>query len=146
MGGASKGAKCAPSAEPRAWTGEELVHARQKVSKLQRRIAKAQREKKYDKVKALQHLLVTSRAAKILAVGRVTSNKGKRTAGVDGVTWRTNAAKAQAIGSLFAKRADRSSRQRKAKGGTRCPGSLKTLYRIQCGQSPYMYRLESMRQ
>lgn len=100
MGGASKEAKCASSAEPRAWTREELEQARRWVGKLQRRIAKAQKEKKYNKVKALQHLLVTSKAAKKLAVERVTSNKGKRTAGVDGVTWQTNAAKAQAIGSL----------------------------------------------
>ena len=100
MNGASKEAKCASSAEPKAWTREELEQARRWVGKLQRRIAKAQREKKYNKVKALQHLLVTSRAAKTLAVARVTSNKGKRTAGVDGVTWQTNAAKAQAIGSL----------------------------------------------
>ena len=100
MGGASKEVKCASSAEPKAWTSEELEQARRWVGKLQRRIAKAQREKKYNKVKALQHLLVTSRAAKITAMKRVTSNKGKRTAGVDGVTWQTNAAKAQAIGSL----------------------------------------------
>ena len=100
MDGASKEAKCASSAEPKAWTGEELGQARHWVGKLQRRIAKAQKGKRYNKVKALQHLLVTSRAAKILAVERVTSNKGKRTAGVDGVTWTTNAAKAQAIGSL----------------------------------------------
>lgn len=100
MDGASKEAKCASSAEPKAWTGEELGQARHWVGKLQRRIAKAQKGKRYNKVKALQHLLVTSRAAKILAVERVTSNKGKRTAGVDGMTWTTNAAKAQAIGSL----------------------------------------------
>ena len=100
MGGVSKEAKCASPAETRAWTRQELEHARRWVGKLQRRIAKAQREKKYNKAKALQHLLVTSRAAKILAVERVTSNKGKRTAGVDGVTWQTNAAKAKAIGTL----------------------------------------------
>ena len=100
MDGASKEVKCASSAEPKAWTREELEHARRWVGKLQRRIAKAQREKKYNKAKAQQHLLVTSKASKIMAVARVTSNKGKRTAGVDGVTWTTNAAKAQAIGSL----------------------------------------------
>ncbi|MBR6180564.1 MAG: group II intron reverse transcriptase/maturase, partial [Prevotella sp.] len=93
-------AKCASSAEPRAWTRDELDRARKWVGKLQRRIAKAQREKRYNKAKALQRLLVTSRAAKITAVERVTSNKGKRTAGVDGVTWQTNAVKAKAIGTL----------------------------------------------
>ena len=70
MGGAYKEAKCASSAEPRAWTREELDHARKWVGTLQRRIAKAQREKRYNKAKALQHLLVTSRAAKIVEIGR----------------------------------------------------------------------------
>ncbi|MBQ5476375.1 MAG: reverse transcriptase N-terminal domain-containing protein [Bacteroidaceae bacterium] len=74
MDGASKEAKCASSAEPKAWTGEELGQARHWIGKLQRRIAKAQKGKRYNKVKALQHLLVTSRAAKILAVERVTSS------------------------------------------------------------------------
>ena len=49
MGGASKEAKCASSAEPRAWTRDELDRARKWVGKLQRRIAKAQREKRYNK-------------------------------------------------------------------------------------------------
>lgn len=44
MGGASKEAKCASSAEPRAWTREELEQARRWVGKLQLRIAKAQKE------------------------------------------------------------------------------------------------------
>lgn len=50
------------------------------VRKLQARIVKAQKEKRYNKVKALQRILTTSFAAKALAVKRVTSNKGKRTA------------------------------------------------------------------
>ena len=45
MDGASKEVKCASSAEPKAWTSEELEQARRWVGKLQRRIAKAQREK-----------------------------------------------------------------------------------------------------
>lgn len=50
------------------------------LKKLQIRIAKAQKEKRYNKVKALQHFLVTLFEAKVLAVRKVTSNKGKRTA------------------------------------------------------------------
>jgi RNA-directed DNA polymerase len=70
------------------------------VKKLQGRIVKAQQEKRYGKVKALQHLLVNSFEAKVLAIQRVTSNKGKRTAGVDNVKWTTDGAKLKAINSL----------------------------------------------
>ena len=67
------------------------------MRKLQVRIAKAQKEGRYNKVTALQHLLVTSFEAKGLAVKKVTSNKGKRTAGVDHMKWDTDAKKIEAI-------------------------------------------------
>jgi RNA-directed DNA polymerase len=70
------------------------------VRKLQVRIAKATRESKWRKVKALQWLLTHSLSAKALAVRRVTENRGKRTAGVDGVTWSTPEAKANGVLSL----------------------------------------------
>jgi RNA-directed DNA polymerase len=70
------------------------------VKKLQARIVKAQQEKRYGKVKSLQRILVTSFDAKALAIKRVTSNKGKRTAGVDKVKWTTSEAKFKAIVSL----------------------------------------------
>jgi len=50
-----------------------------------------------NKVFALQHLLTSSFYAKALAVKRVTSNKGKKTPGVDGVLWKGVRAKGQAI-------------------------------------------------
>lgn len=93
--------KCASTAEGKqTWGGIDFSKCERKVKKLQNRIAKAQREGKYNKVRALQHLLVTSFEAKALAVKRVTSNKGKHTAGVDGVIWDTNAKKCEAISSL----------------------------------------------
>lgn len=56
------------------------------VFKLQARIYQASRRGDVQAVRKLQRLLVTSRAAKLLAVRRVTQeNRGKRTAGVDGV-------------------------------------------------------------
>ncbi|MEI3104407.1 MAG: reverse transcriptase N-terminal domain-containing protein [Parabacteroides merdae] len=84
-----------PNARPR---GRKLTFARceRKVRKLQIRIAKAQKERSYNKVKALQHLLVTSFEAKVLAVRKVTANKGKRTAGVDHIKWNTYAKKINA--------------------------------------------------
>lgn len=61
------------------------------------RIAKATKDRRWNKVKALQHLLTRSLAAKLLAVKRVTSNKGKNTPGVDGVLWKGVHAKWQAV-------------------------------------------------
>ena len=67
------------------------------MRKLQVRIAKAHKEKRYNKVKALRYLLATSYEAKALAIRKVTSNKGKRTAGVDHLKWDTDAKKIEAI-------------------------------------------------
>ena len=64
------------------------------------RIAKAVREKRYGKVKALQWLLTNSFMAKLLAVRRVTQSSGGKTPGVDGVIWRTPKQKIQAAKSL----------------------------------------------
>jgi RNA-directed DNA polymerase len=56
------------------------------VLKLQRRIYKASQARDIRRVHRLQRLLLTSRAAKLLAVRRVTQdNQGKHTAGIDGV-------------------------------------------------------------
>ena len=64
------------------------------------RIAKAVKENRWNKAKALQHLLTRSFHAKLLAVKRVTSNKGKKTPGVDGVLWKGARAKWRAACSL----------------------------------------------
>ena len=94
-------AKCASSAERKTvWKGIDFARCERRVRKLQVRIAKAQKEGRYNKVTALQHLLVTSFEAKGLAVRKVTSNKGKRTAGADHVLWDTDAKKINAVSSL----------------------------------------------
>ena len=67
------------------------------VNNLQTRIAKARREKKHNKVKRLQYLLTHSINAKMLAVRKVTTNKGKGTAGVDGELWSTPSFKMKAV-------------------------------------------------
>lgn len=94
-------AECASSARRKTvWKGIDFARCEQKVRKLQIRIAKAQKARRYNKVKALQHLLVTSFEAKVLAVRKVTTNKGKSTAGVDHVLWNTDAKKMNAVCSL----------------------------------------------
>src|SRR5437764_11942298 len=67
------------------------------VRRLQARIVKATKEKRWGKVKALQRLLTHSFSGKALAVRRVTENQGKNTPGVDKVTWNTPQKKLNAI-------------------------------------------------
>jgi len=64
------------------------------------RIAQATRDGRWNKVKALQRMLTHSFYGKVLAVRRVTDNRGKNTSGVDKVTWSSATAKWKAIGSL----------------------------------------------
>ena len=70
------------------------------VFRLQIRIAKTAREKRWGKVKALQRLLTRSHYAKLLAVKRVTQNQGRHTPGIDGVIWKTAKQKWEAALSL----------------------------------------------
>src|SRR4051794_20255245 len=70
------------------------------VRRLQARIVKAVREGKWHKVKALVYLLTHSFSGRALAILRVVSNQGARTAGVDGVLWNTPEAKSNAFSAL----------------------------------------------
>jgi RNA-directed DNA polymerase len=85
---------------PNDWNQIDWRKCEQEVQRLQARIAKATDEGRWGKVRALQRLLTRSFSAKALAVKRVTSNSGKRTAGVDGRTWSTPASKMQAVANL----------------------------------------------
>ena len=82
------------------WQTIDWSKAKRMVRRLQARIVKAVAAKRWGKVKALQWLLTHSFSAKALAVRRVTENKGKRTAGVDGQRWSSPGQKARAIGQL----------------------------------------------
>ena len=94
-------AECASSAKhSNTWKEIDFSKYECKVRKLQIRIAKTQKKKRYNKVRSLQHLLVTSYEAKTLAVKKVTSNKGKRTAEIDHILWDTDAKKVNAVCSL----------------------------------------------
>jgi RNA-directed DNA polymerase len=82
------------------WKAVDWQEAQRNVRRLQMRIAKAVKEGKRRLVKTLQWMLTHSRHAKLLAVKRVTSNKGKKTPGVDGILWKGPKAKIQAAYSL----------------------------------------------
>lgn len=94
------GKPCAPAGIAKSWETIDWQAAERYVKKLQMRIVKAQKSGHYNKVKSLQWLLTHSFYAKALAVKRVTSNRGKNTAGVDHELWKTNKGKFEAIGKL----------------------------------------------
>jgi RNA-directed DNA polymerase len=73
---------------------------RQQVRRLQVRIAKVIKNSNWRRASALQWLLTHSRAAKLLAVRRVTTNRGAKTPGVDNVIWTTDRQKFQAADNL----------------------------------------------
>jgi RNA-directed DNA polymerase len=85
-------------AEP--WSEIDWRKVARNVYRLQMRIAKARKLGKHGKVKALQWLLTKSRYAKLLAVRRVTTSQGSKTAGVDGKVWTTSKDKYTATTSL----------------------------------------------
>lgn len=90
----------AVSHEPEGWFDIDFERAYRNVRRLQARIVKATQEGRWNKVKALQHLLTHSYSARVLAVKRVTENDGKRTPGVDGQVWDTPKKKAEAVYTL----------------------------------------------
>ena len=91
---------CASSAGVTNWDQINWKPCERQVERLQARIVKASQAGRWGKVRALQRLLTCSFSGKVLAVKRVTENKGKRTSGVDRVLWSTSRSKLQAIASL----------------------------------------------
>src|SRR2546430_7309154 len=75
--------------KPLTWKTISWPKVEQNVRRLQMRIAKAVRGGRHRSAKALQWMLTHCRAAKLLAVRRVTPNGGAKTPGVDNQRWRT---------------------------------------------------------
>jgi RNA-directed DNA polymerase len=90
----------APTDMPPIWQQINWRRAERNVRRLQARLAQATQEGRWGKVKALQRLLTHSKSGKALAVRRVTENTGKRTPGVDRVTWKTPEQKTAGMYSL----------------------------------------------
>jgi RNA-directed DNA polymerase len=95
VSGAGASSRAAQMWDQANWTNIEA-----QVKRLQLRIAKAVREGRWGKVKVLQRLLTRSYHGKMLAVKRVTDNRGKRTPGVDGKIWSSPAARWNGMLSL----------------------------------------------
>jgi RNA-directed DNA polymerase len=117
--------------DAQSWATIDWPQVNREVRRLQMRIAKAVKENRWNKVKALQNRLTRSHYAKLMAVKRVTSNRGKRTPGVDGVLWKGARAKWQAALSLR-KRGYKPQPLRRIyilkKNGKKRPLSIPTMY------------------
>lgn len=90
----------APSTSLPSWEAINWQRAKSEVYRLQMRIAKAFREGKHNKAKALQWVLTHSFSAKLLAVKRVVENRGSKSPGIDNIRWKTSSQKMRAALSL----------------------------------------------
>ncbi|MCX8567339.1 MAG: RNA-directed DNA polymerase [Glomeribacter sp. 1016415] len=91
---------CAPARPDNLWNQTNWPRIIKQVKRLQERIAQAVLAGRWGKARALQHLLTRSHSGKMLAVKRVTENRGKRTPGVDQQIWLSPAAKWKGMLSL----------------------------------------------
>ncbi|ECG0110500.1 hypothetical protein DDQ45_24330 [Salmonella enterica] len=76
----------APSASSQ-WSSINWHQVEEDVFRFQMRIARAVKAQRWNKVRVLQRLLTRSHQEKLLAVKRVTSNRGRNTPGIDGTRW-----------------------------------------------------------
>lgn len=137
---------CAPNTSNLNKDWNQLIwdNIEKNVYKLQMRIAKAVSNNQYGKVKSLQWLLVNSASAKLLAVQRVTTAKGNKTPGTDGVVWTTSEEKYEAASNLKARGYKASPLRRiyiPKKNGKQRPLSIPTL-KDRAMQALYLLALE----
>jgi RNA-directed DNA polymerase len=81
--------------DKKRWNAINWHHVVNIANRLQARIVKAVKRGDWKLVRGLRRLLTKSLSAKLLAVKRVTSNRGNKTAGVDGIRLNTPTAKWQ---------------------------------------------------
>jgi len=92
----------APTSRKKQWKPDGIVWktVALKVKRLQIRIAKAAKLKRFRKMQSLQWILAHSHYGKLIAIRRVTSNRGKNTPGIDGVVLKTPRQKTHAVKQL----------------------------------------------
>lgn len=131
----SKGCAGASPAGNLRWHSIQWNIVRKNVERLQVRIAKAVRQNRWGKVKALQHILVNSISARLLAVQIVTTNKGKKTPGIDGILWKNGQTKLTAA-KLLSRRGYRANPLRRIyipkRNGKRRPLGIPTMHDRAC--------------
>ena len=81
---------CASETKWTNWNSINWNKVSRAVKSLQARIVKAVKAKHFHKAKALLLLLTRSFYGKLLAILRVTTNKGSKTCGVNKILWNTH--------------------------------------------------------
>lgn len=113
------------------WETIDWNKAKEIVNNLQSRIARAAKDRNWNKVSKLSRLLTRSFYARVLAVRKVSENKGSKTPGIDGVIWQSPADKMRAALQLTNKGYHAKPLTRKyirKKNGKLRPLSIPTLY------------------
>lgn len=113
------------------WKDIDWTNVDKTVNNLQFRIASAAKKNDWKSVNKLSRLLTNSYYAKLWAVRKVTSNRGSRSPGIDGVAWISNADKMRAALSLTKKGYHARPLKRKyipKKNGKARPLSIPTMY------------------
>jgi RNA-directed DNA polymerase len=82
------------------WEATDWGVVEQFINKAQTRIAKAQAAGNKKLARELQRMLTHSHYAKLWAIRKVTSTKGRRTAGIDNEKWNTPAKKWKAVSKM----------------------------------------------
>ncbi|MCP4265348.1 MAG: group II intron reverse transcriptase/maturase [Candidatus Brocadiaceae bacterium] len=91
---------CASQTKWLNWNDIDWRKVERGVMSLQRRIVKAVKGKRFQKAKALFHLLTHSFYGKLMAILKVSTSKGSKTCGVDKVLWNTPSKRWRAIEQL----------------------------------------------
>jgi RNA-directed DNA polymerase len=99
MAAAEMLAGAAPGRTP-DWHSIDWKKVWRTARRLRARIVKAMAGDRWNKAKALVYLLTHSFAGQALAILRMVSNSGARTAGVDGILWNTPESKSAAFATL----------------------------------------------
>ena len=113
------------------WKDIDWTNVEKTVNNLQFRIASAAKKNDWKSVNKLSRLLTNSYYAKLWAVRKVTSNRGSRSPGIDGVAWISNADKMRAALSLTKKGYHARPLKRRyipKKNGKARPLSIPTMY------------------
>ncbi|HFW3114354.1 TPA: reverse transcriptase N-terminal domain-containing protein [Salmonella enterica subsp. diarizonae serovar 61:r:-] len=92
--------RCGAPSTSSLWSSINWQQVEDDVFRLQMRIARAVKAQHWHKVRVLQRLLTRSHQAKLLAVKRVTLNRGRNTLGIDGTRWINPQQKWHAVMSL----------------------------------------------
>lgn len=88
------------AAEQAQWLRILWAKVERNVRALQARIVEAVKQGRWNKVKSLQWILTHSYAGRLLAIRKVTRNKGSATSGIDGKVWKSPKQKMKAVALL----------------------------------------------